>query len=166
MCEVTDAKVVGITNFSCPGSLPLSFGEEHAAPPLGNSLSGVPCGFGETINQRVPHPWPRSRSTGLLLEICILGGVTQEWVIMVGAWLIIPTAGFWRLPCQFLLPGSSVLPGTWLCNPSILRIFSSNYLTIHPSIYSSIYHPSICLSVHPSFHLSIYLKSFLFPYSR
>lgn len=74
MSEVTDAKVVGITNFTCPGSLPLSFGEEYAAPPLGNSFSGVPCGFGETINQRVPHPWPRSRSTGLVLEICILGG--------------------------------------------------------------------------------------------
>ena len=95
MSEVTDAKVVGITNFTCPGSLPLSFGEEHAAPPLGKSFSGGPCGSGETINnQRVPHPWPSSRSTGLVLEICILGGVTQEWVTMVGAWIIIPTAGF------------------------------------------------------------------------
>lgn len=93
------AKVAGISNFSCPGSLPLSFGEGHAAPPLGNSLSGVPCAFGEIINQRVPHPWPRSRSIGLLLEICTLGGVTQEWVIMVGVRIIIPTAGFWRLPC-------------------------------------------------------------------
>lgn len=57
---VTDAKVVGIINFACPGSLLFSFGEQHLAPPLGNNLSGVPCGFGETVDQTASYPWPRS----------------------------------------------------------------------------------------------------------
>ena len=57
---VADAKVVGIVNSACPGSLLFSFGEEHPAPPLGNNLSGVPCGFGEAVDQTASYPWPRS----------------------------------------------------------------------------------------------------------
>ena len=54
---LTEAKVALAIDFACPSLPPsLSFWEQNLAPSLGNNLSGVPCGFGETTDQRTHLP--------------------------------------------------------------------------------------------------------------
>lgn len=79
-------------NFVCPRSLSLSFAEQHPVPVPRSNLSGVPCGcrFGQTTDQRAPHPLPRSGNVtnpGWLNScpvIRVLRGVTpngeESWV--------------------------------------------------------------------------------------
>ena len=81
MSEVTDAKVVGITNFSCPGSLPLSFGEEHSTADLPETVLKM-TPEKETLTPGEVIEMPQTSFEILKKDIFLRESVLQKYLVL------------------------------------------------------------------------------------